>query len=519
MATLTPKRRRRSRFPWGRIVRIVLVTVGVSALVAAGAFAYITGTSERFVYFADYLPRTEPAFPNDEEFFKYGSIGNEARAGLPVKVWAVLPKTCESLIGPKGYRKFGFVYEPGKDFPIGFSRVNVGGIEQMAINCSVCHVQTYKLTPQGKTEIFVGGAANTLDGQSYQRFLFACAATRGFDTDPVLAAIKNGFPETPWTEMQMYRLLLPVIRNALLDEAARFSWTWRNPIWGPGRVDPFNPPKFDYLEQPIDDTIGNSDMMPPWNARMKEKIQKDRGSLTYWHWDGLSSDLREVIVNSALGDQTTRRGYSKEMVDRLYAYLQALKSPKAPVTIDSAVFAKGKAVFDRLCATCHAPNGERVMTLIPAAEIGTDDNRLKMWTQAANDKYNTYDGRFTDKNGHTYNLPWVLDKFAKNNAYLAQPLNGVWLTGPYLHNGSVPTLHDLLKPPAERPVTYVRGSIVLDFKKGGYETPPCDPVTHSGDGFCYDTRLAGNTNGGHDYGTSALAEADRLALVQYLLAL
>ena len=72
------------------------------------------------------------------------------------------------------------------------------------------------------------------------------------------------------------------------------------PDWGRGRIDPFNPVKFRMLRQPIDDTIGNCDMVPVWNAR--------RRNGQAYHWDGLNSSLREVVLSSALGDGATSSG-------------------------------------------------------------------------------------------------------------------------------------------------------------------------------------------------------------------
>jgi hypothetical protein len=279
-------------------------------------------------------------------------------------------------------------------------------------------------------------------------------------------------------------------------------------------VDPFNPVKFDYLRQPIDSTIGNSDMMPPWNATAKEAMR----SPTPWHWDGLSWDLKEVIINSALGDGTSKLGYREETINRLWRYLRALKSPKSPVEIDQALWTQGEALFQANCASCHAPTGEKVLTVIPLAEIGTDDNRWKMWTKEATAAYNNYDKNGKDQNGESWGFSWTLDQFKKLDGYLAQPLNGIWLTGPYLHNGSVPTLDDLLKPPEERPATFVRGLELIDLVKGGYAAPACKPQDYAGPGFCYDTQFEGNHNRGHQYG-AALTEAERRALVHYLLTL
>jgi len=97
-------------------------------------------------------------------------------------------------------------------------------------------------------------------------------------------------------------------------------------------------------------------------------------------------------------------------------------------------------------------------------------------------------------------------------AYKARPLEGIWATAPYLHNGSVPSLYDLLLPPAQRPKTFAVGTRVFDPRKVGYDTNPATP----GNTFTYDTSLPGNSNKGHVYGVAALTEVQRLELVEYL---
>ena len=96
-------------------------------------------------------------------------------------------------------------------------------------------------------------------------------------------------------------------------------------------------------------------------------------------------------------------------------------------------------------------------------------------------------------------------------AYKARPLNGIWASSPYLHNGSVPTLYDLLRPAAERPVRFAVGRWEFDPKKVG-------DVSEGESPWGLDTSVDGNRNSGHDYGTT-LSEADRWALVEYLKSL
>ena len=97
-------------------------------------------------------------------------------------------------------------------------------------------------------------------------------------------------------------------------------------------------------------------------------------------------------------------------------------------------------------------------------------------------------------------------------AYKARPLEGIWATAPYLHNGAVPTLYDLLSPPEKRPVTFMVGTRTFDPKNVGYDTG----ASTDGNTFMFDTRIAGNSNKGHVYGATRITDAERRELLEYL---
>jgi hypothetical protein len=102
-------------------------------------------------------------------------------------------------------------------------------------------------------------------------------------------------------------------------------------------------------------------------------------------------------------------------------------------------------------------------------------------------------------------------------AYKARPLTGIWATAPFLHNGSVPTLYDLLLPPEKRPQVFYLGTRRFDPKKVGFETAKA-----ADNSFKFETHdsagraIPGNSNSGHDYRNARLSEDDRWALVEYL---
>ena len=105
-----------------------------------------------------------------------------------------------------------------------------------------------------------------------------------------------------------------------------------------------------------------------------------------------------------------------------------------------------------------------------------------------------------------------LPPYAPKNlvAYKARPISGIWATAPYLHNGSVPNLYQLLLPPGERVVKFnVDSSYSFDAKTVGYV------ADKEGRVFRFDTQLPGNSNAGHDYGTD-LTRAQRWDLIEFL---
>ena len=100
-------------------------------------------------------------------------------------------------------------------------------------------------------------------------------------------------------------------------------------------------------------------------------------------------------------------------------------------------------------------------------------------------------------------------------AYKARPLNGVWSSAPYLHNGSVPNLYELLLPAEQRSKSFYIGSIEYDPLKVGYVSEDIENA------FYFDTKLKGNSNAGHEYGSGydglpSFNDKQRWALLEYL---
>ena len=228
-------------------------------------------------------------------------------------------------------------------------------------------------------------------------------------------------------------------------------------------------------------------MVPIWNLRPRLGLSL--------HWDGLSAVLPEVTRSSAIGDGATPESIPIDDLDAMESWLMDLPPPKYPFPIDEPLASEGEPIYRQHCAGCHDFGEARTGTVIPLGEVGTDRHRLDMWTAASSDE------------------DWDFNGFVKTNGYVAVPLDGVWIRAPYLHNGSVPTLRDLLQPPDARPKVFYRGYDVYDPAGVGFVS---DVEQEAGRPFTrFDTAVEANGNQGHLYGTD-LGDEEKRALVEYL---
>ncbi len=122
------------------------------------------------------------------EHFKYGSVGVESEEGIPYWIWQVLPRMFADKL-PGGYSSLGFIWEPGRELPIGFSKKNVLGSARVAVNCAFCHTATYRTAPGTPRVVVPGGATTLLNAQAFSRFLEAAAADPRFNAADMLAEI------------------------------------------------------------------------------------------------------------------------------------------------------------------------------------------------------------------------------------------------------------------------------------------------------------------------------------------
>jgi RoxA-like, cytochrome c-like len=257
---------------------------------------------------------------------------------------------------------------------------------------------------------------------------------------------------------------------------------------------------------------GSADFPAIWQQRPRDGM--------HLHWDGNNTSVDERNLSAALGAGVTPVTVEIAAIKRIRNWIWDLPAPAfpSPSAIDHSKVEHGRQLFAGYCAGCHGmknASGDydyntnrfpRLGQVVDLDQIGTDRDRWASYTQNFSAAQNTlYAG-----------YPWRFTHFRKTAGYANQPLDGIWARSPYLHNGSVPTLRDLLEPAANRPKKWYRGSDILDTAKVGCRTDSYGSAPENL--FLYDTSALGNSNSGHEgrvYGTE-LPPADKDAIVEYM---
>ena len=486
-------------------------------LLVALAFALLV-----VVWFAWRFLRDRPvAYALPEEHFKYGSIGSEPGGTLmetiggvlpPRDVFKALPDICPDRL-PGGYASLGLIFEKGRDLLIGVSQRKRLGFDQVGLNCAGCHTGTYRASPTAPPQTVLGMPAHSLDLQGFFKFVTACTLDPRFTADNVIGRIQAAGGKLGWLDRFLYRKqLIPRIRESTLQLQGRVGPLLVDTAtqWGLGRVDTFNPYKALQFNWRLDalppsELIGASDYPSLWNQKPREGMQL--------HWDGNNDSVDERNLSASLGAGVSPVTIDHPALQRVKDWIWTLPPPAYPFAVDDKLASRGEALYRNHCVACHADQrfghggfldkDSKVGQVQPIADIATDPYRLNSYTLAfASNQYTLYPGS-----------RYRFNHFRKTNGYANQPLDGVWARAPYLHNGSVPTLLDLLERPESRPKVFYRGYDVYDPEKVGFRS---DVAQEKGRKFFkYDTAVPGNHNTGHFYGID-LSIDDKKAIVEYM---
>jgi mono/diheme cytochrome c family protein len=488
--------------------RRTALKIGLLALLVVGAVLGYVAWDRGF------REHPQPAWVmrDDATRFMYGSIGAEWDAGIPYWIFLVLPRMFpEKLPGNGGYASLGVPWEQGFDLPVGFTK-KVIGFPRVANNCAVCHTTRYRTSPDAQPIFVPLGPGQTSNVEGFLRFLTECAKDPRFNADNILIQIGLN-TKLDLIDTLLYRFfIIPITKQRLLERERQFKWVYNDayPEWGRGRDDAMNLTKYFMIKvDPADDgTFGPTDMPSIWNLAKYDNKQGESNPQRM-NLAGDSWDARSVVMDSALG-LLGAAPHDKDAflahVEWITTYAKRTPRPAFPTEfpLDQAKATAGKAIFDRQCASCHAEDSPKVGRPLPLADVGTNRDRLDTWGK----QYAVKANKVVSDMGIERRGLVEQDLIGYNVPHL----DGIWLRAPYLHNGSVPTLRDLLKQAAERPKTFYRGYDVYDPEDVGFIS--------RGDGAkrvgtLHDTSKKGNGNEGHEFGTS-LADEEKNSLIEYL---
>ena len=446
------------------------------------------------------MPNNQPSVAgrqatDAERGLDYILNGDYIGSGIPRSLWDNIMRLRDA--GPLAIERFGSSAGLPHDLN-GFTSPE--GVEVVAgANCLACHAQMF----DGELVIGLGNSLNDWTTsnagilkafESLGRFQFAQGSPERIVFDRFLRGTKalEGHIQTP------FRGVNPAFR---LEEVAA---SWRNPA------------DLEWMEaqgfEPVE-TFVASDTPPLWHVHKKQSL--------YYNGMGRGDFRRLVQQIMVVGiDDATHAAAINENMDDVVAYLESLRPPPYPGEIDPQLAELGMEVFETNCASCHGTYGaswrddDPAWTypnrLVPAEEVGTDPLYAEMLRQSELWKWYN-DSWFAAGQGEdaSYAQPKL--------AYVAPPLDGVWITAPYLHNGSVPTLAALLDS-SRRPTYWSRSfrSDDYDLDQLGWQYRSQDAP--DGAPKTYNTTVPGYGNGGHTYGDD-LTEGQRAALLEYLKSL
>lgn len=246
------------------------------------------------------------------------------------------------------------------------------------------------------------------------------------------------------------------------------------------------------------------DPIPWWHFKKKTALYVDAS---------VRGDFSRPIMQFTMGEPSGEkiRAWEPDFKD-VVEYLKTVEPPKYPWPVDQKLAATGKQVFERNCARCHGTygsTGKYPNKVVPIAEVGTDSLRLTGITE----EFRTYFRKTwfsTSANIHE-----------KTTGYVAPPLDGVWASAPYFHNGSVPTVYGVLTKEA-RPKYFRRVGTIMDYDSGNLglkieslSAPPAADTPGEARRRVIDTTLPGLGNQGHPFGFH-LSEKEKRQVIEYL---
>ncbi len=245
---------------------------------------------------------------------------------------------------------------------------------------------------------------------------------------------------------------------------------------------------------------------PAWPAKILPAIDPEKASLGKIHYDQNCLSCHQVISRENEGEQykaililQTEVGTDPTEIEDIGRELDSgrFEGRKEMQVVGPTIEAKTTGLnplVNSVTGALFAHPLESIGAILIENLGKNKDNALK----TLEDYIRQYEEKFQTTKAST-----------SGGTYKSRPLNGIWATAPYLHNGSVPNLYELLLPAKERSKEFYVGSLAFDPEKVGFETKVGDGL------FKFSTEIKGNLNTGHEYAIE-LDETQRSELLEYL---
>lgn len=434
--------------------------------------------------------------------------------------------------------------------------------DYIGLTCAACH--TGQVSINGK-RIRIDGGQALIDYTGFEQQLLASLKSTLTDHDKWLRFLSAVNAKQDNVKTITADVLATQLKSRIDELEKHYAVNATDVPYGHGRLDAFgqifNAIAAEALAIPENIHIPNAPTSYPvlWDASHLNIVQWNASAPNKEPGPLFQNAITALAVYGTISIRKDKTTYPSSIrisnLGNIQRDFYQLIAPKWPIELagklDQTKVAAGKKLYDQHCLECHTivdpANKKRrlLAVLTPYKEVGTDPLMVENFTQRKV-KSGIFEGEkamvlFGDRlpaetspldlvthaaTGALLNQPWQMTKalfkeYRANddppkqdiyNSYKARPINGIWASAPYLHNGSVPSVYDLLLPVAQRPVYFYVGNIELDLIKVGYQSHEVPNTS------LFDTRLPGNSNAGHEYGT-LLTENERWALVEYIKSL
>lgn len=463
---------------------LLILVLGCSTTQKSGSFSQLNTPPSGTTFIP---PSKQKDYGDPQVGWDYLRYADYVGGGIPYDFFKNFPvsQSSENLLNRQGENA-----EMPTMFNVAESALN--GVKIVTGNCFVCHSTTL----DGQ---FIPGLGNSLSNYTgNQNFMIGMA--------DIAIVAKYGENSPEW---ETYSTFSYGVKKSAPHTTMPFKGI--NPAFmvEQAAVAYHDPITLAWLDTPsysIPEEVIGSDVPPWWNIKKKNAL--------YYNGMGRGDFTKALmqVTSVAVTDTITARKINDHFVDVL-AWMKTIEPPKYPKPINRDLALKGKSLFNQKCNKCHgtyAEAGTKEADYYP--NLLVDLEKVKTDPVYANYFLQYYD--FSDfANNSWYNQGSDSLYAVPSAGYVAPPLDGIWATAPYLHNGSIPTLEDLLNS-EQRPVFWRRDfkDPQYDYEKIGWiytvENQPKDKDT-------YNTTIKGYGNQGHYYGDRYTPE-ERKALIEYL---